>query len=726
MNRNKIDERHLKRQAYVYIRQSSLRQVEENLESQDMQYQLVNRARELGWGAGQIVVIDDDLGKSGASSQERAGFQNLVAAVGLRRVGIVLVTDVSRLARNCADWYQLLNLASFFDTLISDSSGIYNPQQINDRMLLGMKGTFSEMQWYQMREQLGAARLNKAKRGELRTRLPTGYEWREDGRVVKTPDEEVRSRIEVIFRQFQRFGSGRAVLKYLQEHELKIPRRIHTGVGKGRLRWERASSGAVYEILKNPTYAGSYTYGKTHHTHLPGDSKCIRLERKAQAEWTVLIQDAFEGYISWVEYMHNQEKLAENGRSVFQSQGAPLKGDGLLQGMVLCAKCGRRMHVAYNRHTAYVCRTANALYGEPRCQHFTAPLIDEAVSQLFLHAVTPARLEAALGAAAEIEQERQRLGEQWQQRLERARYQVELARRRYEQVDPDNRLVASALERDWEAQLQMLAELEKAWEKAQAELIVPLDTYEIARIQSLAADLPALWQADTTTNVDRKRLLRCLIQDVTLDSFSDPKITQVFVRWYTGASTHLQVPRPQPGRRANQSLLERVVALAQTCSDQQIAERLNAEGRTTPTGLAWTRARVFGLRRKNHIASYSQSQQPTPGADGRYTIQQVALLMQYSPTTIHQWFLNGFLVGLQPDPRSPIWLRFDAADRLRLNASIPYDPASMIPYPQAPDYFQLTPAQLHQAFLDGRLTPLRVMIFNRPRWVVQVGPIVVP
>jgi hypothetical protein len=277
------------------------------------------------------------------------------------------------------------------------------------------------------------------------------------------------------------------VLKYLQEHDLKIPRRIHAGIGKGRLRWERASSGAVYEILKNPTYAGAYTYGKTRHTHLPGDSKCIRLERKAQAEWTVLIQDAFEGYLSWEEYMQNQEKLAEKGRAVFQSQGAPLKGAGLLQGMVLCAKCGRRMQVAYNRNTAYVCRTANAQYGEPRCQHFTARLIDQAVSQLFLQAVTPARLEAALGAATEIEQERQRLRQQWQQRLERARYQVELARRRYEQVDPDNRLVAGALERDWEAQLQTLAELEKAWQKAQAELTVPLDTNEIARIQSLAA-----------------------------------------------------------------------------------------------------------------------------------------------------------------------------------------------------------------------------------------------
>jgi DNA invertase Pin-like site-specific DNA recombinase len=725
MNRGKIDEHHLERQAYVYIRQSSLRQVAENLESQDLQYQLVNQALDLGWKRHQIQVIDDDLGKSGASSQERAGFQSLVAAVGLRQVGMVLVTDVSRLARNCADWYQLLNLASYFDTLISDSSGIYNPQQLNDRMLLGMKGTYAEMQWFQMREQLGAARLNKAKRGELQIPLPIGYEWHANGRVVKTPNKEVCSRIDLIFQQFQRLGSGRAVLNYLREHDFKIPHSIRTGEDKGQLLWKRATMGAVYQFLKCPTYAGAYSYGKTRHMRLPGDTSHTRLERKSQPEWTVLLQNAFEGYICWQEYMQNQEKLAQNSRSFFQSLGAPLKGDALLQGLVLCARCGRRMHMAYNRHPAYVCRAANSQYGDPLCQHFSAPMVDKAVSQLFLQAVTQAHLDAALAAAAEIEQERLRLGEQWRLRLEAARYQVTLARRRYAQVDPDNRLVAATLEKDWENQLQDLSKLEKDWQKAQADLATPLDAAEIAQIQALAADLPALWHAETTTNSDRKRLLRCLIQDVTLDAFTDPKITQVFVRWQTGLVSHLQVPRPQPGRRASQTLLERVATLALTFSDLQIAERLNAEGFTTPTGLAWTAARIFGLRRKNHIQSqfHSHSPQLSPRADGRYTIQQVARLLQYSPTTIHDWFLRGFLIGQQSGPLAHVWLRFDATDCRRLEASIPYDPETMVPYPQAPAHFQLTAAELHQAFIDGQLTPLHVMIFNRPRWVVLAGPI---
>jgi DNA invertase Pin-like site-specific DNA recombinase len=725
MNRSKIHERHLERKAYVYIRQSSPRQVEENLESQDLQYQLVDRAGSFGWMEPQVEVIDDDLGKSGTTSQPRAGFQNLVAAVGLRQVGMVLVTDVSRLARNCADWYQLLDLASLCDTLISDASGIYDPQHYNDRLLLGLKGTFSEVQWYQMREQLVAALYNKARRGELAIRLPTGYEWHPEGRVIKTPDEEVQRRIALIFTQFERLGSGRAVLNYMREHRLPIPRKMHTGVDKGRIRWAPPTSSAIYQFLKHPAYAGAYTYGKTRHVKLIGSRQQTKLERKPIEEWPVLIQNAFEGYITWEEYMRNQEKLHQNAQTVFQTKGAALKGAALLQGLVLCAKCGRRMRMAYNRNPAYVCRAAHNQYGEPRCQHFTAPPVDEAVSQLFLQAVAPARLEAALGAVAEIEAERQRLAEQWRLRLERARYQADLARRRYEEVDPANRLVAATLERDWETQLQNLAKLEQEWEQTQAELNTPLSAAEINHIRELAADLPTLWQAPTTSNQDRKRLLRCLIQDVTLDAFSDPKTTQVFVRWHTGAVTHLQVPRPQPGRRTSQTLLERIRTLAQTFSDQQVADRLNTEGFTTRTGLAWTAKRVMGVRRKNNIPSqyHCQTQNLIPRGDGLFSIKQVAEILQYSPATIHEWFLKGFLIGQQTHPRAHVWLRFDDSDRLRVGATIPFDPDLMIPYPQAPAHFELTPAQLRQALIDGSLVALRVLIFNRPRWVIQSSAI---
>ena len=725
MNRGKICDRHLERKAYVYIRQSSLRQVEENLESQDMQYQLVHRARAFGWVEPQIEVIDDDLGKSGSSSHERVGFQNLVAAVGLRQVGIVLVTDVSRLARNCADWYQLLDLASLCDTLISDASGVYDPQRYNDRLLLGLKGTFSEVQWHQMREQLVAALYNKARRGELAIRLPTGYEWHPEGRVIKIPDREVQSRIALIFTQFKRLGSGRAVLNYMRNHQLTIPRGIHTGRDNGRIRWAPPTSSAIYQFLKHPAYAGAYTYGKTRHVKLIGSRHLTKLERKSIEEWSVLIQNAFEGYITWEEYMRNQEKLHQNAQTVFQTQGAPLKGAALLQGLVLCAKCGRRMRMAYNRNPAYVCRSAHNQYGEPRCQHFTAPPVDEAVSQLFLQAVAPARLEAALGAVDEIEAERQRLAEQWRLRLERARYQADLARRRYEEVDPANRLVAATLEADWETQLQNLANLEQEWEQAQAGLLTPLSAAEIHQIQELADDLPALWQAPTTTNKDRKRLLRCLIQDVTLDAFSDPKSTQVFVRWHTGAVTHLQVPRPQPGRRTSQTLLERIQTLADTLSDPQIADQLNAEGFTTRTGLVWTAKRVVGVRRKNNIPSqyHYQTQDLTPRSDGLFSIKQVAEILQYSPATIHEWFLKGFLSGQQTRPRAHVWLRFDDSDRLRIGATIPFNPDQMIPYSQAPAHFKLTPDQLHQALIDGSLVALRVLLFNRPRWVIQSSTI---
>ncbi|MFQ5488883.1 MAG: recombinase family protein, partial [Gammaproteobacteria bacterium] len=473
MNRSKIHERHLERQAFVYIRQSSMRQVKEHLESQDLQYQLLKRAQEFGWAAHQVTLLDDDLGKSGTSSQERMGFQNLVAAVGLRQVGIVLVTDVSRLARNCADWYQLLDLASMCDTLISDASGIYDPQHYNDRLLLGLKGTFSEVQWYQMREQLHAALLNKAKRGELVIRLPVGYEWLEDGRVAKVADQEVQRLIELVFAQFERLGTGRAVLNYLRTHKLQIPRAIHTGVDKGRIRWALPTSSAIYQFLKHPAYAGAYTYGKTRHVRLPGGGRQTKLERKPLKSWSVVLKKAFPAYIAWEQYMQNQEKLRQNAQTVFQSTGAPRQGAALLQGVVLCARCGRRMRAVYNRSPAYVCRSAHNQYGEPRCQYFTAPPIDAAVSELFLQAIAPARLEAALAAVDEIESQRQRLAEQWQLRLERARYQAQLAQRRYEQVDPDNRLVADSLEAVWNDKLRALRQAQEDSQHGRQELHVP-------------------------------------------------------------------------------------------------------------------------------------------------------------------------------------------------------------------------------------------------------------
>jgi DNA invertase Pin-like site-specific DNA recombinase len=372
MNRHpKIQAAHLERQAYVYIRQSSLQQVEQHLESQDLQYQLTQRAHALGWCPPQTVVIDDDLGKSAASATHRHGFQELVAAVALGHVGIILVTDVSRLARNCSDWYQLLDLASVYATLISDASGVYDPRIFDDRLLLGLKGTFSEAQWYTMRTQLHSARLNKARRGELALRLVVGYDRLANGQVVLIPDQEVQNALHLVFEQFERLGSARAVLRYWRDERLQLPRRIPSGPDRGEIEWVRPAYQIIYHILKNPAYAGAYAYGRHHTLRLPGAQVQAARRTRPLEEWTVLIQDAFPGYITWEQYMRNQKRLRENAQGMQGSQGAPREGVALLAGIVWCGRCGRRMHSRYRDKPAYVCEETNRQYHEPRCQHST-------------------------------------------------------------------------------------------------------------------------------------------------------------------------------------------------------------------------------------------------------------------------------------------------------------------------------------------------------------------
>jgi DNA invertase Pin-like site-specific DNA recombinase len=386
----KIQGQHLERQAYVYIRQSTPQQVTQHRESQELQYQLQQRAQQLGWRPEQVVVIDEDLGKSAITASGRQGFQSLVAAVGLAQVGLILVTAVSRLARNCSDWYQLLDLASVYGTLIGDGEAIYDPREYNDRLLLGLKGTFSEAEWHSLRARLHQALLNKARRGELAMRLPVGYDRLEDGQVVFSADQEVQSAIRLVFAQFERLGTARAVLAYCFEHELALPRRPHSGPERGQIQWVKASYQAIYRILTHPAYAGAYTYGKCTTMRLPGREQKVVHRKRPLAEWPVLIQDAFPGYISWERYVQNRARLGENRQ---WGRGAARSGQALLQGIAFCSRCGCRLHLRYSNKTAYVCDTANKRYGESLCQSFLVPPIDEAVSQLFLTAVQPAHLE---------------------------------------------------------------------------------------------------------------------------------------------------------------------------------------------------------------------------------------------------------------------------------------------------------------------------------------------
>jgi DNA invertase Pin-like site-specific DNA recombinase len=718
----KLLPQHRERLAYVYIRQSSPGQVKEHLESQALQYQLAQRAQALGWPAANVVVIDDDLGKSAISSADRPGFQTLVAEVALGRAGIILVTDVSRLARNCSDWYQLLDLASLSHTLIGDASGIYDPRIYDDRLLLGLKGAFSEAQWYHMRTHLYAALLNKAKRGELAIRLPVGYHRTTDGSVAFTPDRQVQDAIRLVFDQFARLGSARAVLRYFCDQHLDLPYLIPCGPRQDEIEWRKPKYAAIYRFLSHPAYAGAYTYGKHHRTRLPGAEQKIVTRALPMEEWPVLIQDAFPGYITWEQYLHNQERLHQNAQGLHFTRGAPRSGAALLQGIVRCGRCGRPLHTRYEKKPAYACHQANQQYGAPYCQHFTAPPVDEAVVELFFQAVQPACLEAALAALEQVEAQRRQLAAHWQQRLERARYEVELARQRYECVDPRNRLVAADLELRWEEKLQAARALEQEWAHVQARELTPLTETDRAAILRLAEDVPLLWSAESTTHDERKRLLRCLVADVTLDAIR-PGLTRVRVRWHTGATSAVEITVPRAGGPpAPPALIARIRELAQRYPDDQIPAILNAEGTPTARNQVWTTARVRNFRNKHRIPTACPYVTATPGprGDGMIKVAEAAARLDVTPAMINDWFRRGLLVGHQRQPGSPLWVRMTDADVARLDGSAALTP-DMLPLSEAATMLGITAAEMVARVRDGWLLTFRVRVGHRWRWLVRVS-----
>lgn len=740
----KIHEQHSQRWAYVYIRQSTLRQVAEHLESQELQYQLVSRAIAWGWPAERITVIDEDLGKSAVSSQERYGFQRLFTDVGTGKVGILLVTDVSRLARNCADWYQLLDLAALNQVLVSDSGGIYDPRAYDDRLLLGVKGAFSEAQWHIMRAQMQAARLNKARRGELALRLPVGYQRLPNGQVIFTQDLQVQTSIHQLFHLFQRLGSAHAVLCHLQQTGLHLPRQQPNALGQVVIVWDKPSYSQVYQILKLPTYAGVYAYGQRRRERLPGAPGTRYGGRLPPEEWQVLLPDAFPGYITWEEYMENQTRLMQNWQATpfadpataqvnsgSRAKGAAGKGRALLSGILLCAVCGRPLRVRYRDKPAYVCEATKSQFNEPRCQFFPYAHVDQVVVAAFLEAAQPAAATAAVAALAEMETQQQAVTQQWNQQRERAAYEVALAQARYEQVDPRLRLVATELERAWEGALQAQAKLEQEWSQLQADWQHTLSPAEIAMVQQMAADLPALWSAASTTLSDRKRLLRTLIADVTLDSKKEVGITHIAVRWQTGAVTHLTATRPRQGHPSDLQLLARVSELAEAgCQDGEIAATLNREGvvsswhvKDDPAYVPgqpvhyWDKARVQHLRYKHGIAA-------NPTAGGFVPAQAAAEQFGVSISVLLDWFRRGLLPGRQAKPGAPVYIPLDEALRYRLRGHAPRDLPTralppLIPLPQAAVHFQLAPGQLREGVRDGRFLTWRLEHGCHYRWYVQ-------
>jgi DNA invertase Pin-like site-specific DNA recombinase len=706
----KIHPTHLARHAYVYVRQSTLRQVLYATESKERQYGLGERACALGWPATQVVVIDEDQGQSGSRAHDRTGFQDLMGAIALDQVGIVLVLEVARLARNCGDWYRVLEVAALAGTLIGDIDGVYDPRDYNDRLLLGLKGTLSEAELYALKTRLHGGRLNKARKGTLVQMLPVGLVRARDGRVTVDPHLDVQTTVRTVFAQFERLGSANAVLRYFRTHDVLMPRLITDGEDPSALVWQPASYSSLYLMLTNPAYAGAFAFGRRHPAagRVPGE--LTPRTRMPREEWQVLVQDVYPAYITWERYVRNRERLRQNQGQFARHPGVPRQGMALLPGIVFCAHCGRRLMVRYGESAAYVCEHLRKRYAAPRCQTFTITHVDQAVVAAFLEVIEPARVEAPLATLTQLEHQRQELEQLWHHRLERARYEVERARRQYDRVEPENRLVARELEKQWNAALHTLTTLEEKYAQERAHALAPLSTADRALIERVVTDLPGLWQAPTTTSTDRKHLLRCLIRDVSLDSFSAPGQTRLHIRWQTGCVTTVTVRRPTCGdvHRLDSVVVARIRELAQTDADDQIAALLNAQGFTTQQGLPWTYRRVLDTRRRHHIptACPITPRGHEPRGDGLVSVHAAARQFETCRSTILNWACRGLLYSEHKAGICPLWIRVLPEDVARLTQRTV--PAQSVGIRQACQALHITEAELWAAVKAGHYTGYRV------------------
>ncbi|MGC7097662.1 recombinase family protein [Amycolatopsis lurida] len=634
---SKITTEHRARSAVVYVRQSTLIQVREHSESTARQYGLSAVAVELGWTAEQVLVVDADLGVSGRFGSERDGFRELISRVCLGEVGAIFGLEVSRLARSSAEFARLLELARLTDTLLIDGDGVYDLGDVNDRLLLGLKGSMSEAELHLLAGRLHGAKLAAAHRGELRAKLAVGFVYDLDGQVVIDPDEQVRTAVEDLFTEFARTGSAFGVVKAFTETGRLFPQRAYGGVWAGQLKWGALGHYRVLQALKNPAYAGAYSYGRSYDKRRVQPDGTVRSARRKRVrdEWTVLIPDHHEGYISWQQYLDNEAKLAANQTNA--GARPPREGIALCQGIVYCGGCGSRMGTRYGaRHYVhYECVSSRDHAKTVRCRSVTASTMDAVVSELLLKAVTPEQITAALAVADEVTERHVRSHRAAELAVERARYEADRAERAFSQVEPENRLVARSLESRWEVKLAAAAEAEVALETARAAK-PPLPGR--STLEALAADLPRLWDDPDTSPRDRKRLLRTLVADVTLLPTDDPREARIGVRWHTGATDEVTVHRKGPGRTPA-TALEIIRQHGATRTSEQLAAQLNAAGLTTGKGRPWDIAAVARVRDTYGIPA------PRTAAvrEGEVSIAQAAAQLGVAPKAVGNWIRKGQL-----------------------------------------------------------------------------------
>jgi DNA invertase Pin-like site-specific DNA recombinase len=721
---SKVESQHLARKAYVYVRQSTMAQVERNTESRERQYELAERAVALGWPAGEVVVVDEDQGRSGKSADGRNGFQGLVAEVGLGRVGIVVGIEVSRLARGNADWYQLLDLCALTDTLIADSDGIYHPGLHNDRLVLGLKGTMSEAELHVLRARLRGGSLHKAGKGELRLPLPAGLEYDEQGLVRITPDEAVADAIATVFSYFDQLASARQVMLRLLEEDRKLPRR---GTSDRQVRWTTATYRAIHDILTNPVFAGAYAYGrKRTERRVEGGVVRERQRRAPREEWHVCIEGHHPGYITFERYLANQDRLRANWRPPRgEGGGAAREGRALLQGLIRCGRCGRVMQVGYSGKTLvpnYSCVRGNQLYGTKRCQSVGGRRIERVVLDQVFEALRPAGIEATLRAIEHTKDEHHAQVRSAELELERARIHAERARRQFDACEPENRLVARTLEREWEQRLSEARRAEHAVADIATKRPDPLTAEEIAWCRRVGTDLRKVFDAPSTSDRERKQLLRAVLTEVvvTVDRASERHVAQLRVVWEGGAVTEHSVPLSRTGshtRCTDQDTIALVRQLAEQYPDKQIAAILARQGRLTGAGNRFTAHNVHGLRSYHKIPAAPVR---ATAHDGEVvTNAKAASELDVSTATVHRWLREGFITGEQITPGAPWQIRL--TDELRARVCEPA-PDGWLPLTQAAEAIGLARQTVLHKVQRGELAAVYVHTGKRKGLRIQVKP----
>ena len=639
----KVTASHLGREAYLYVRQSSLRQVFEHRESTRRQYALRERAVALGWPTERIVVIDTDLGLSGADP-DREGFQRLVADVGMGRAGIVLGLEVSRLARNSTDWHRLLEICALSETLILDEDGVYDPGDFNDRLLLGLKGTMSEAELHMMRARLRGGLLNAARRGELKVPLPVGLVYDPLDRVVLDPDVQVQNSLRLLFDTFTRTGSARATVKHFRAEKLSFPHRPFGGPHKGELHWKPLRFARVQRALHNPRYAGAFAFGRSRSRRRPGGGVERRLV--AREEWTVLLRDAHPGYITWERFEANERRLRDNALAYgAERRGPPREGPALLQGLAICGVCGRSMTVRYNTRKGgqapyYLCSREGNRTASAWCQSISGAAIDRAVGEWVVELMTPLTLDVALQVQDELTARAEEADVWRAQQVQRAREEANLARQRFMQAHPDNRMVADVLEAEWNAKLRALEEAQHELERRRAEPSQGLDEQQRQRILALASDFPRLWNDPATPHRERKRMARLLIEDVTLTKAT----RSLEVRLRGGATRQLTwVPDPHTSEayKTAEEVVAEVDRLLNDHTDGEIANILNERGYRSGWGHAFTPKLVFTVRRNYALKSRYERLRDR----GLLRREEIADRLAVSNATIRKWHRAGLLRG---------------------------------------------------------------------------------